>query len=149
MPTSLLYAYDSSNERHEPCRRWLTGAFNGPEEVGLSLVTVLAFLRIATQRQIWTRPLEISDAITIIRTWIGRTNVRLLGHTAAFWSTLESVAVDADARGPLLMDAHLAALAMDHGATIVTTDRDFRRFADVRLVDPTDGWFDADRPVSP
>jgi uncharacterized protein len=133
----LLYAYDSASERHQPCRDWLAGAMNGTEEVGLSFVTVLGFLRIATSPRVLHQPRTVSEAIAIVRTWLDRPQVRMLVPSSGYWLSLGEVAAGGDAAGGLLMDAHLVALAREHGATVVSTDRDFRRFRGVRLVDPT------------
>ena len=133
----LLYAYDSENPRHAPCATWLVTALSGSEDVGLSFVVALGFIRLATHPAVWARPMSATDAIATVRSWLARPQVRLLQLTDAYWQTLEAVATDARAVGPLVMDAHLAALAREHGATVVTTDRDFRRFAGIRLLDPS------------
>lgn len=133
----LLYAYDSSSEHHDACREWLGTAMNGVEEVGFSFATLLGFLRIATNPRILAAPRSMAEAVTIVRSWLDRPNVRVLAPSGGYWLTLLDVATDGDARGDLVMDAHLAALAREHGAAVVSTDRDFRRFRQVRLIDPT------------
>lgn len=133
----LLYGYDTTSERHERCNAWLTAALNGEEEVGFSFIVVLGFLRIATHPGVWTTPMSVTTALGIVDTWLTRPNTRLIQPGARYWSTLHDLAIEADARGSLLMDAHLAALAGERGATLVSTDRDLRRFRGVRLLDPT------------
>ncbi len=133
----LLYAYDSDSPRHAPCAAWLSGVLSGAEEVGLSLVVALGFIRLATHPAVWARPMPTTDAIAIVRSWLARPQVRLLQPTETYWQTLEAVAVDSKAVGSLVMDAHLATLARERGATVVTTDRDLRRFTGVRLLDPS------------
>lgn len=132
----LLYAYDTESPRHAPCATWLSAALSGSEGVGLSFVVALGFIRLATHPSVWTRPMSTTEAISIVRSWLARPQVRLLQPTDPYWETLDAVAADARAVGWLVMDAHLAALAKEHGATVVTTDRDFRRFSGVRLIDP-------------
>lgn len=133
----LLHAYDSSSQHHRPCRDWLAGAMNGTEEVGFSFAVILGFIRISTNARVLSEPRSIAEAITIVRSWIERPNVRILTPSSGYWLTLLEIATDGGARGDLVMDAHLAALAREHGATVVSTDRDFRRFRQVRLIDPT------------
>lgn len=135
----LLYAHDSSSPRHAAALNWLTATINGPEQVGLGLVTILAFLRIATDHRIVNRPLPAAEAISIVEEWLDRPNVTLIGPTGRHWRTLAEQVDRGQAKGPLLMDAHLAALAREHGAVLATTDRDFRRFDGLRTIDPTAG----------
>jgi toxin-antitoxin system PIN domain toxin len=133
----LLYAHDSSDARHPPAARWLEAAIGGTEAVGLALTTVLAFIRIATDPRVYTIPIDASQAIDLVESWLRRANVQLIGPTDAHWRTLTDLAVAGQARGPVLMDAHLAALTLEHGATLATTDRDFARFPGLRTIDPT------------
>ncbi len=132
----LLYAYDSSSPHHERARKWVEGAFSGTESVRLALVSVLAFLRIATNRAVFRRPLGAGQAIGVVASWLELPTVGLAEPTPRHWSLLEALARSGQARGPLLMDAHLAALAIEHGATLCTTDRDFGRFPKLRFVNP-------------
>lgn len=135
----LIYAYDGSSPSHEAARTWLEEAVSGYEPVGLAWQTVLAFLRIVTHPRVFERPLLIDEAVAIVSTWLGQPSVRLLQPTDRHWTLLSRLLPHAQARGPLVMDAHLAALAIEHGATLHTTDRDFRRFSDLRVVHPLEG----------
>ncbi|HWP61938.1 MAG TPA: type II toxin-antitoxin system VapC family toxin [Candidatus Binatia bacterium] len=132
----LLYAYDRSSPRHEPARRWLEAALNGEETVGFPLLTLLAFLRISTHPAVFRRPMEPGRAIEIVATWLARPNAAVVAPSERHWQILADVARAGQARGPLLMDAHLAALAIEHGATLATTDRGFGRFRGLRFRDP-------------
>ena len=109
---------------------------NGEEEVGLSLATLLAFLRVGTNPSLFPNPLTSDEAISVVTTWLDLQSVRLVQPTDLHWSTLEEVCRAGQARGPLLMDAHLAALALEHGATLCTTDRDFARFPRLKIFNP-------------
>lgn len=131
-----LYAYDASSPRHDAARRWFEDALNGREEVRFALVSLLAFIRISTSSAIFRRPMRSAQAIDIVTTWLDRPNVRVATPSERHWSVLSDVASVGQARGPQLMDAHLAALAIEHGATLATTDRDFLRFPRLRLLDP-------------
>jgi toxin-antitoxin system PIN domain toxin len=132
----LLYAYDSSGPQHARARPWLESAFGGRESVRLALASILAFLRISTSRAVFRRPFRPGEAIGIVSGWLELPAVGLAEPTPRHWSLLETLARQGPARGPLLMDAHLAALAIEHGATLCTTDRDFARFPKLRIRNP-------------
>jgi toxin-antitoxin system PIN domain toxin len=132
----LLYAYDSSSARHRPARRWLEGVLSGEEPVRFALASLLAFLRISTNAAVFRRPLSARDAIALVTAWLDVPVAGIAEPTDRNWSVLEDLACSGQARGPLLMDAHLAALAIEHGATLCTTDRDFARFPKLRFRDP-------------
>lgn len=132
----LLYAYDDTSLRHEAARAWLEQTLSNEPDVRLGVVTVLAFVRIATDARVFEQPLDPADAIGIVAGMLARPNVSLASPGDRHWGLLAEVATTGQARGPMLMDAHLAALALEHGAALATTDRDFRRFPGVRLVDP-------------
>ena len=131
-----LYAYDRSSSRHEPARRWLESALNGPEPVRFAWVTLLAFLRIATNSRAFTRPLRLEDALAIVESWLDLPLTGILEPTERHLELLRATALGGQGRGPLMTDAHLAALAIEHGATLCTTDRDFGRFPNLRFVNP-------------
>jgi uncharacterized protein len=132
----LLYAYDSTSARHAPARRWLEDVFGGEEAVGFALVSLLAFLRISTNAAVFRRPLSAGDAIGLVTSWLDVPVVGVAEPTNRHWSVLADLARTGQARGPLLMDAHVAALAIEHGATLCTSDRDFARFPKLRFADP-------------
>lgn len=133
----LLYSYDRADPRHGSAARWLEETFGGEEVVGLALTTLLAFIRISTDPRVYQTPIGAAKAIELVGTWLRRTNVHLIGPTDAHWRTLSDLAVAGQARGPLVMDAHLAALTIEHGGTLATADRDFSRFPGLRTIDPT------------
>jgi toxin-antitoxin system PIN domain toxin len=132
----LLFAHDASDPRHDRSRIWLESALNGEEEVRLGLATILAFLRIGTDARVYEQPLSPTDALGIVRSWLERPNVALATPTDRHWPILAEVASAGKARGPLLMDAHVAALAIEYGARLASTDRDFTRFPRLKLFDP-------------
>jgi toxin-antitoxin system PIN domain toxin len=135
----LLYAYDSSSPAHDRARAWWEGALNEDEPVGLALVTILAFLRIGTNPGVFRNPLTPAEGIATVTTWLDRPRVGIVEPTEFHWSTMDELCRTGQARGPLLMDAHLAALAMEHGALLHTSDRGFARFPKLRFVDPLTG----------
>lgn len=132
----LVYAHDLGSEHHAPAKLWLEEVLETEADVRFGLVTVLAFLRVITNPRVFTRPLSQADAVQVVETWLGRDNVAICEPTQRHWPLLAQLAMDGQARGPLLMDAHVAALALEHGATLATTDRDFSRFTGLRWFDP-------------
>ena len=132
----LLYGYDSASPNHSLARRWIETEFCSGRPVGLALVTLLAFVRISSDRRVYTRPLKPSAACDLVETWLALPNVRMIQPGARTWMILKAVCDKGQAKGAMVMDAHLAALAVEHGARIATTDRDFTRFADVEFLNP-------------
>jgi toxin-antitoxin system PIN domain toxin len=132
----LLYGYDSVAKEYERARPWLERSFSSTEKIGLSWVTILAFLRIATSRRLESNPLETEEAASIVTGWVSLPNVVLVSPTERHWRILSDLLPKSRARGPLIMDAHLAALAIEHGATLCTNDRDFLRFPGLKVEFP-------------
>jgi toxin-antitoxin system PIN domain toxin len=132
----LIYAYNPSADRHAAAKRWLEAAVAGTVPVRLAWVTVLAFVRIMTHPQVFRRPLSLQEAVGIVDEWLEHPMVSVLDAGDRHWSILRGLLLDGQASGPLSTDAHLAALAIEHGATLHTTDRDFARFPALKVVDP-------------
>jgi len=132
----LLYAYNSDSEHHEVCRTWLEEALNAGEPVALPWQTLLAFIRIATNPRAQSRPLSGEQACKIVEGWLEHPNVAVVGAAERFWRIFREQMVDAKVNGPLVTDAALASVALEQGATLCSTDRDFRRFRGLKLIDP-------------
>lgn len=132
----LLYAYDATSLRHEPARTWLERALTVESDVRIAVTTAMAFVRIATDPRVFEQPMDPSRAIDIVAGMLARPNVSLVSPGDRHWTLLADIAASGQARGLMLMDAHLAALALEHGAALATSDRDFRRFPGLRIVDP-------------
>jgi|SRR5579862_1964419 len=132
----LLYAYDARAEGHAKAKQWLEDAFNERRPLRLAWVTILAFLRISTNPRILANPLLSAEAVANINEWLAYPSVAILHPGDRHWSILTKLMADTNARGPLMTDAHLAALAIEHGAQVCTADHDFTRFAGLRLINP-------------
>ena len=132
----LIYAHDSASAHHEVARSWLEEALSKPEQVGLAWVVILAFLRIATNRRLRPNAPSIAEAVEIVTGWLERPTVALVHPGERHWEILRRLLEEGQAPGPLVMDAHLAALAIEHGATLATTDKDFTRFPGLRVFNP-------------
>ena len=132
----LLYAYHPRSPAHERARSWLESTLSGAAPVGLAWVTILAFLRITTSPRIFERPLTMSEAEAAVSTWLARPSVAIVEPGERYWEILRALLSSEKVSGALVMDAALAALAIEHGATLCTTDRDFSRFRGLRNEDP-------------
>jgi uncharacterized protein len=132
----LLYAYHAGATQHEAAKRWLEQALSGEEPVGLSWSTILAFIRIGTNPRVFSRPYRVEEVVAIVQSWLDCPLVSVLQPGERFWEILNGLLAEARAEGPMVSDAALAALAIEHGATLCSTDRDFRRFPPLKLRDP-------------
>jgi hypothetical protein len=132
----LLYACDDHSPHHAGARKWLEKTLSGPEPAALSWTVILAFLRLATDRRVFQRPLSILQATEIIFDWLQNPRIALLEPGERHWDILRGALINGQASGKLVMDAHLAALAIEHGATLASADRDFTRFPGLELLNP-------------
>lgn len=134
----LLYAYHPRAEQHESSRAWLEATFAGSDRVGVAWLTLWAFLRVSTNPRVFERPLTMAEAESVVSSWLDRPAVEIVEPGERHWSILRELLRSGQARGPLVMDAALAALAIEHGATLHTTDRDFARYRGLKWTNPLD-----------
>lgn len=132
----LLYAYDQKSPHHEASRTWLEATLAGPEFVRFAWLTLWAFVRIGTNPRVFVRPLSTSEAETAISHWLAQPTAGVLEPGERHWAILRKLVDEGQAIGPLVMDAALAAIALEHGATLCTTDRDFSRFTGLKWLNP-------------
>jgi toxin-antitoxin system PIN domain toxin len=132
----LLYAYHRRAEQHEQSRAWLERVLSGPDLVRFAWVTLWGFLRIATSPRVFDRPLSVSEAEAAISSWLDQPAAGILEPGERHWEILCGLLRQGQAAGPLVMDAVLAAVALEHGATVCTTDRDFSRFSGLAWTNP-------------
>jgi hypothetical protein len=132
----LLYAYNTSASEHIVARSWWEELLSSPETVGLSWQTITAFLRISTNPRVFPNPLTIAEATEAVEAWLERPMVKLVIPGDRHWAILSRLLAEGQCSGPLVMDAHLAAIAIEHGATLYTHDRDFSRFSALSTSDP-------------
>lgn len=128
----LLYAVDEASAHHERSWSWLDAALAGAEAVGLAWAALLAFIRIGTSGALLANPMTADDALAQVETWLGAPAAVVAHPTARHAGVLRGLLSGAGTAGNLTTDAHLAALAIEHGADLVSYDRDFARFAGVR-----------------
>jgi uncharacterized protein len=134
----LLYAYDSSSARHSQSRAWVEHVFSEEALVGIPWQTVSAFLRIVTDASLPGPRFTTEEAARVVDRWLEQPNVRFLAPGEEHWSLLRPMLIAGQARGPMVTDAGLAALTVEHGGVLYSTDRDFARFPGLRWSNPLD-----------
>jgi toxin-antitoxin system PIN domain toxin len=133
----LLYAVNSASQHHRGSRRWLDAALSGADGVGFAWVPLLAFVRLTTKEGLFPRPLSPQEAIGQVADWLGAPTATVVAPTARHAEILTRLIGEVGTGGNLVNDAHLAALAVEHRAGIVSYDNDFGRFG-VRWDRPDD-----------
>ncbi len=132
----LLYAVNTAAPRHAPARSWLDGALAGREPVGFAWTVLLAFLRLTTHPAVFPRPLTVGEATEIVRAWLAQPAAIVVDPTPRHADLLAGLLAEAGTAANLVGDAHLAALALEHDAVLVSFDADFGRFAGLRRETP-------------
>jgi hypothetical protein len=135
----LLYAYDSATAEHKKSRRWVEAALSGVEPVGLPWQTVSAFLRILTNARLPGDRFTMNEAAKVVDQWAALPAVHLLAPGDRHWAFFRRMLVDGKVSGPLTTDAELAALTIENGGVLYTTDRDFARFPGLKWINPLAG----------
>jgi toxin-antitoxin system PIN domain toxin len=132
----LIYAHRVESPEHDRYADWLAKAAERPEPFALSELGASGFIRIVTNPKIWQDPTTTEDALEFIQRLRSRSNARLLTHGPGSWDIFAKLCLAARARGKLVADAYHAALAIEHGCELITTDADFGRFPGLRQRHP-------------
>lgn len=132
----LLYAVNPDAPLHDRIVEWWEEQLNGDESIGLAWTVAVGFLRVSTHPRIFPTPLTPQEAIGHMDTWLGLDIVTLLTENRDHWRTFRGLLADVGVAGNLAPDAHLAALALTHGATLASCDADFSRFRKLRWENP-------------
>ena len=132
----LIYAYDANSAEHKRSAAWLEGALSGMDAVGLPWQCVCAFMRVVTNRRLPGMRVELNAALAVVEEWLRMPNVQILVPADKHWSVFRRMVVDGQASGPRISDAELAALTIENGGVLYTSDRDFARFPELRFVNP-------------
>lgn len=125
----LLYVVNSDAVQHVAARRWLEEAFAEAPGVGFTWHALTGFLRLSTAGVVMPSPLPVDSALSVVGEWLAHPRARILHPADQHPAVLARLLVGAGRAGNLVPDAHLAAIAIEHGAVIGTFDRDFERFA--------------------
>ena len=132
----LVYACISGMPQHRVARRFWEQALNGDEPIGLAPVVVFGLLRVVTNRRIFTPPLAVQAAVTMVEEWLALPLVRLLSPSPDEFALALALLREQGTAANLTTDAQIAAVALSQDATVVTNDADFKRFAKLRLRNP-------------
>ncbi|MFV0318910.1 MAG: TA system VapC family ribonuclease toxin [Microbacterium sp.] len=133
----LLYAVDDRSPFHRDARTWLTAAMNGSERVGLPWASLMAFQRIITHPRVTAQPLSPEQAWDFVTDWLDCELAWIPVPGAQHRDVLGTLLIDGGLHGNLVTDAHLAALAIEHGTAVCSFDSDFARFENLRWIHPT------------
>ena len=132
----LLYAVNKAAPHHSRARAWLDGALAEREPIGFAWTVLLAFLRVGTHPAVFTRPLTVTEATDVVRAWLAQPAAQVVEPTPRHADLLAGLLAEAGTAANLVGDAHLAALALEHDAVLVTFDNDFGRFVGLRRESP-------------
>ena len=132
----LIYAYDAPSKDHARARPWWESQLNGSQMIGLSWVAVLGFIRLLTSPRIYQNPYTPPEILAIVKTWLEQPHVRIIHPSDQHFHLLEKLIEQLGTAGNLTTDAHLAALAMERGLILQTTDADFARFPGLKWKNP-------------
>lgn len=124
----LLSARDSLSVHHEAARAWVEEHLSGRERVGFATIAILGFIRIATNARAVATPLSAAQALDQVDAWLAAPAATLIHPTGTHPQTLRRLLEKSGTAGNLTSDAHLAALAIEHNATLASFDGDFHRF---------------------
>jgi|SRR6266567_6557322 len=132
----LIYAVNSESPLHRKAKAWLEATLSGQDTVGLSWTVLLAFLRLTTRSGVFEKPLPVKTAFDVVDEWLAQPSVVTVDPTAQHLRTVRDLLLPLGTGGNLTSDAHLAALAIEHGAELCSSDNDFRRFPRLRWRNP-------------
>jgi uncharacterized protein len=132
----LLYVVNRQSVHHEAARLWWEAALSDEEPVAVPWTVLLGFLRLATSASVFPKPLSLEQAAERVDAWLRHPNTRVITETGEHWRILKDLLAQSGTAGNLTSDAHLAALAISHGATLCSCDLDFGRFRLLRWENP-------------
>jgi toxin-antitoxin system PIN domain toxin len=132
----LLYAEDQLSPHHTAARAWWDAQLSGTSPVCLCWTVLGAFIRIGTNPRVFENPMSLNRALTRVQTWMDQPCVRVVHPTERHWTVFCKMLLEGQAAANLVTDAHLAAVALEHGCELISTDSDFSRFPGIRWRNP-------------
>ena len=132
----LLYAHNTEDPRHQAAREWWDQRLAGPEGVGLAWSVILGFIRLSTHSRVFFSPFRPEEALERVAEWMTLPHVFLIHPSTTHLQQLSALILRAGTAGNLTSDAHLAALAIERGLILHTTDTDFARFPGLKWKNP-------------
>ena len=134
----LVYAFRADSVDHDKYRSWLTEEINSDDPVGVSPLVLSSVVRLVTNRRVFNHPDPLADALTFCQRLVDSPSTVLVDPGPRHWSIFTRLCEAAGATGPLVPDAYLAAMAIEHGCEWITTDRGFARFPGLKWRSPLD-----------
>lgn len=132
----LLYAEDQLSPRHAAAREWWDAQLSGASPVCLCWTVLGAYIRIGTNPRVFERPLSLDQAAARVQSWLDQPCMRIVQPTGRHWIVFRKMLTEGQAAANLVSDAHLAALAVEHGCVLMSTDADFSRFPGLKWTNP-------------
>ncbi len=132
----LLYAEDSLSPQHQKARVWWDDLLSQEDPVCLCWAVVSAFIRIGTNPRVFEQPLSLKQAIARVQSWLDQPCTRIVRPTENHWTYFQHMLIGGQALANLVTDAHLAALAIENGCSLASTDADFARFPKLKWFNP-------------
>ena len=132
----LIYAYIKESPKHSASKEWFDSMLNGSARVGLPWPALLAFVRLITNPRIFSRAVSVEQAWNQVKAWLEQRPVWVPEATDRHSAVLDALFAAVSMRSDLVSDAHLAALAIEHGLTLCSTDDDFARFPGLSWKNP-------------
>jgi len=132
----LLYAEDVGQSLNRKASHWMDEQLSGDIPLCLCWSVINAFLRISTSTRVFEHPLMLPEAVERVDSWFLQPCVRFVYPTERHWLIFKELLVEGQAKGNLVPDAHLAALAIEHGCVLYSTDSDFSRFPRLKWKNP-------------
>jgi uncharacterized protein len=132
----LLYAVNEDAPLHRRAREWLEAVLSGTETVAFAWTVILAFLRLSTRPRVFPHPLELKDALAVVESWLSQPCVAVIHPGQKHLGLIRDLLGPLGTAGNLTSDAHLAALAIEHGAELCSADGDFGRFPGLAWLNP-------------
>lgn len=132
----LIYAVNEDAALHERAKAWWESSLSSQTPVGLPWSVLLGFVRLTTNPRVMPKPITPSQAFAYVDDWLAQPIVSVVDATDHHWATFKELLAPLGTAGNLTTDAHLAALAIEHGARLYSTDNDFGRFKGLRWTNP-------------
>ena len=132
----LVHAHNADSKVHGKARDWWSGALGGSEGIGLPSVTILGFIRVTSHPRVCAHPAPVDQVMAKVESWLDLPHVHILEPAERHFDVLQQLLIELGTAGNLTTDAHLAALAMERGYTLFSTDMDFHRFENLRWKNP-------------
>jgi toxin-antitoxin system PIN domain toxin len=132
----LIYAVDTDSPRHPVALAWLNETVSSSVLIGLPWAVLTGFIRITTNHRVMRSPMNVEKALAYVNLFLQQPNVSPLNPGEKHWLIMNSLLRDSGTAGNLVTDAHIAAIAIEHGYTVYSADNDFKRFTGLRHINP-------------